>query len=91
MCEASKYKAITEWAECLLTPAEVAMIIQPENNKPLLQQLCDHQSLEYRAYQAGYLKVKARLNAAIIKLAEHNSSPAQVEAKKLLKQVEAHL
>lgn len=75
--------AIEQFASCSMSIKEVALIVG-EDEKEFIQAAADPKSEIFKAYKKGELQTKAKINAAIIKMAERGSNPAQIMAKKMM-------
>ncbi|RYY69345.1 MAG: hypothetical protein EOO13_09800 [Chitinophagaceae bacterium] len=79
---------VEEFASALLSPEEVA-IITGIPTEHLEEELISGESDLAKAYLAGVLKTRAKVNAAIIKLANQGSSPAQAIVMDLISEEKA--
>lgn len=76
-------ESIRELASCAMSIKEVAIILGVDEKEFKLL-ATDPTTEIYKAYKAGELETKAKINKAIVKMAERGSNPAQIMAKKLL-------
>jgi len=74
---------ITEWAEKGLAPIEIAIVMGLKRDEFKLEYLQPGSQLE-EAFNRGYLKLYAALNAKIISQAKNGNSQAQDKLNELL-------
>lgn len=77
---------IKELAALLFTPAEIAFMLEIDENDVSLSD-----GLYYRAYQEGRLQAEVDLRNSIFKLAKSGSSPAQQMMLDILKKSNAKM
>ena len=85
-----KLKIIEEYSEALLSPSEIAVLIDVEyNDQSLFCDMCiNHRRTGvYQAYQKGKLKTKFELRKTVIKLAKAGSPAAEPLVDKYLKEL----
>jgi hypothetical protein len=81
---------ITGYAELLMQPAEIAVIVGIDEDMFLMEMQIVGAPLRIAFYK-GYLKTKAELQKAVIAAARQHSSPAQLAALKIAEQVDLNI
>lgn len=80
-------KQVTEWAQMLFTPEEIAIVLQVEVHA-LQSSIESRQGEAYAAYKRGQLLTIGKIRKAIIELAESGSSPAQTLAMSMIENLQ---
>lgn len=80
-------KQVTEWAQMLFTPEEIAIVLQVDTGK-MQDNINSRQGLVYAAYKRGQLLTIGKIRKAIIELAESGSSPAQTLAMSMIENLQ---
>ncbi len=70
-------QAIENWAGLALSMDEVGILVQADETK--WKEAMTTRGEAWKAYQRGYLKLKAEANKVVIDLAMQGSAPAQKE------------
>lgn len=79
-------QSIEDFAGMLISIHDIAVILEKDVDD-FISEYKDSDSSLYKAYMKGFLLTKASLNKSIIELASRNSSPAQTEALRMIKQI----